>query len=147
MLTYAIQKTGYDYEQLDPQGSVDYDGFVQALASFPWAEQLAQWNDEQSGPLPARVLQDSEARRELWISALGSGLDDSFQLNAVSMHETKGLFGIGKPKTSREVVTFEVETRGDVDRLCRLFCDGQYAQLDEEVVRLAERSREADRNR
>ncbi|AJK50782.1 hypothetical protein [Burkholderia plantarii] len=147
MLTYAIQKTGYDYEQLDPQGSVDYDGFIHALERFPWAGQLAQWNDEQSGPLPALVLQDAEARRELWISALGTTLGDSFQLNAVSMREKKGWFGMGKPKADREVVTFEVQARGDVDRLCRLFCDGEYAQLDEDVARLAERSREAEEER
>jgi len=147
MLTYAIQKTGYDYEQLDPQGATDYAGFIRALESFPWAEQLALWNETQDGPLPGLVLQNAEDQRELWISVLGTELDDSFQLNAVSMREKKGLFGMGKPKMERDVTTFDVDERTDVDRLCQLFCSRHYAPMDLEVARLAELARERDEDR
>ncbi|MBA1362946.1 hypothetical protein [Burkholderia gladioli] len=147
MLTYAIQKTGYDYAQLDSQGNTDFDGFIGALERFPWSAQLARWNEVQDGPLPAMVLSNEADRRELWISALGAGLADSFQLNVVAMREKKALFGLGKPKLDREVTSFEVYARADLDRLCRLFCNAQYADLDREVAKLAELDREADDDR
>jgi hypothetical protein len=147
MLTYAIQKTGYDYGQLDPQGRTDFDGFIRALESFPWAEQLALWNDTQDGPLPALVLQHTEDQRELWISALGTELDESFQLNAVSVREKKGLFGMGKSKMERDVTTFDVNARTDLDQLCQLFCSRQYALMDQQVLRLAELERDNDEDR
>jgi hypothetical protein len=147
MLTYAVQKTGYDYGQLDPQGNTDFDGFIRAFESFPWAEQLALWDETQDGPLPALVLQNAEDQRELWISALGTELDDSFQLNAVSMREKKGLFGMGKSKMERDVTTFDVNARRDVDRLCQMFCSRQYVSMDLEVVRFAELARRDEEDR
>ncbi|MBN3725994.1 hypothetical protein [Burkholderia sp. Ac-20379] len=145
MLTYAIQKTGDDDSQLDPQGPTDYAGFIRALEQFPWAQQLAQWDDDQSGPLPALVLRHTGDQRELWISALGTDLAQDFQLNAVAMREKKPRFGFGKPSIERDVVTFDVASRADVDRLCQLFCSAQYAAFDEDVARLDERSRERER--
>ncbi|WP_144107346.1 hypothetical protein [Paraburkholderia sp. BCC1886] len=144
MLTYAIQKAGYDYDQLDSQGSTDFAGFIRALENFPWAAQLALWNETQDGPLPALVLKNEEDQRELWISVLGTELGESFQLNAVSMQEKKGLFGFGKPKMDRTVTTFNVEGRSKVDRLCELLCSREYALLDEEVTRLDQLSRDLD---
>ncbi|MEK6346525.1 MAG: hypothetical protein V4764_03535 [Burkholderia sp.] len=145
MLTYAIQKTGDDYSQLDPQGPIDYAGFIHALEQFPRAQQLAQWDDDQSGPLPALVLRHGGDQRELWVSALGAGLGEDFQLNAVAMREKKPRFGFGKPSIEKDVVTFDVESRADVDRLCQLFCSAQYAAFDEDVARLDERARERER--
>lgn len=141
MLTYAIQKTGYDYERRDPQGVTDFDGFMQAIDTFPWAEQLLEWDKEQDGPLPSVILQNAKAERELWVSVLGRDLGNSFQLNVVWMRPQKGLFGFGKEKKVQEVVTVDVEQRQDVNQLCQLFCDGYYLELGQEVTRLVERMR------
>ncbi|WP_321918676.1 hypothetical protein [Burkholderia cepacia] len=141
MLTYAIQKTGYDYTQLDPQGATDYASFTRAFDTFPWAAQHAEWDDTQEGPLPALVLQRADDQRELWVTALSDAHADGFQLNAVSMRMKKGLFGIGKGKLERHVDTIDVDTRAEVDTLCRLFCDRRYDELDQLVARHAERNR------
>ncbi|QQK01011.1 hypothetical protein JG536_23625 [Burkholderia ambifaria] len=141
MLTYAIQKAGYEFDQLDPQGVTDYASFVRAFDAFPWAAQHAEWDDTQEGPLPALVLQQADDQRELWVTALSDALSDGFQLNAVAMRMKKGLFGIGKGKLEQHVDTIDVDSRADVDTLCRLFCDRQYDELDRLVARHAERNR------
>ncbi|AYQ42615.1 hypothetical protein BLA9940_04236 [Burkholderia aenigmatica] len=141
MLTYSIQKVGYQFDQLDSQGATDYPSFTQAFDVFPWAAQHAEWDDTQEGPLPALVLQHADDQRELWVTALSDAHADGFQLNAVSMRMKKGLFGIGKGKLEQHVDTIDVDTRADVDTLCRLFCDRQYDELDRLVARHAERNR------
>lgn len=144
MLTYSIQKVGYAFDQLDPQGATDYASFTQAFDAFPWAAQHAEWDDTQEGPLPALVLQHADDQRELWVTALSDAQADGFQLNAVSMRMKKGLFGIGKGKLEQHVDTIDVDTRADVDTLCLLFCDRQYDELDRLVARHAERNRVDD---
>ncbi len=144
MLTYSVQKVGYAFDQLDPQGATDYASFTQAFDAFPWAAQHAEWDDTQEGPLPALVLQHEDDQRELWVTALSNAQSDGFQLNAVSMCMKKGLFGIGKGKLEQHVDTIDVDTRADVDTLCRLFCDRQYDELDGLVARHAERNRVDD---
>lgn len=141
MLTYAIQKTGYDFNRLDPQGATDYASFTQAFDAFPWVAQHAEWNETQEGPLPALVLQQADDQRELWVTALADAHSDGFQLNVVSMRMKKGLFGIGKGKLEQHVDTIDVGARADVDTLCRLFCDRQYDELDRLVAQHAERNR------
>ncbi|MBN3774509.1 MULTISPECIES: hypothetical protein [Burkholderia] len=140
MLTYSIQKVGYDFKQLDPQGATDYPSFTQAFDAFPWAAQHAEWDDKQDGPLPALVLQHADDQRELWVTALSDAHADGFQLNAVSMRMKKGLFGIGKGKLEQQVDTIDVRKRTDVDTLCRLFCDRQYDELDRVVAQHVERN-------
>ncbi|HDR9484108.1 TPA: hypothetical protein QDC20_004952 [Burkholderia aenigmatica] len=144
MLTYSVQKVGYAFDQLDPQGATDCASFTQAFDAFPWAAQHAEWDDTQEGPLPALVLQHADDQRELWVTALSNAQSDGFQLNAVSMRMKKGLFGIGKGKLEQHVDTIDVDTRADVDTLCRLFCDRQYDELDGLVARHAERNRVDD---
>ncbi|MGU3780081.1 hypothetical protein [Burkholderia metallica] len=141
MLTYSIQKVGYDFKQLDPQGETDYASFTRAFDAFPWAAQHAEWNDTQDGPLPALVLQQADDQRELWVTALSDAHAGGFQLNAVSMRMKKGLFGIGKGKLEQHVDTIDVDARADVDTLCRLFCDRQYDELDRRVATHAQRNR------
>jgi hypothetical protein len=137
MLTYAIQKTGYDYQQTDPQGETDLPAFMAAIDAFPWAEQHRAWDERQDGPLPALVLRREADQRELWVTALGSDRTGSYQLQAVSMKLRKGFFGKGKLEQDATVV--DARSRAEVDRLCELFCDGPYESFDREVARLAER--------
>lgn len=146
MLSYSIQKVGYDFRQLDSQGATDLASFMSAFDTFPWAAQYVEWNETQEGPLPALVLQDTDDRRELWVSALSDDLTRSFQLNSVSMRLRKSLFGMGKEKLDEDVATFDVDSRADVDMLCRLFCERQYVELDRLVAQFVERNREDDDN-
>ncbi|VWB38962.1 hypothetical protein [Burkholderia lata] len=140
MLTCSVQKVGYAFDQLDPQGATDYASFMLAFDAFPWAAQHAEWDDTQEGPFPGLVLQHADDQRELWVTALSDAHADGFQLNAVSMRMKKGLFGIGKGKLEQHVDTIDVDTRADVDTLCRLFCDRQYDELDRVVARHVERN-------
>ncbi|MEZ2297985.1 hypothetical protein [Variovorax sp. RCC_210] len=137
MLTCAIQKTGYDYQQTDPQGVTDLVAFMAAIDAFPWAEQHREWDEQQDGPLPAVVLRNEPDQRELWVTALGSDRAGSYQLQAVSMQMRKGFFGKAKPEQDATVV--DARSRAEVDRLCELFCDGQYEAFDRGVARLATR--------
>lgn len=137
MLTCAIQKTGYDYQQTDPQGATDLVAFMAAIDAFPWAEQHREWDERQDGPLPAVVLRNEPDQRELWVTALGSDRAGSYQLQAVSMQMRKGFFG--KAKLEQDATVVDARSRAEVDRLCELFCDGQYDAFDREVARLAAR--------
>lgn len=141
MLTYAIQKARYDYGQLDQQGAVNFDGFMHAIDAFPWAEQLLAWDEVQDGPFPSLVLQNEKAERELWVMVLGSDLGNSFQVTAVWMRAHKGLFGLGKEKMVKETATIDIDQRQELDRLCQLFCAGQYEDLDRDVAHFSERTR------
>jgi len=135
-LTYAIQKVGNDYNQTDPQGPIDFDGYMQALDEFPWAAQHLQWNETQDGPLPSLVLQNEDEKRELWVGALGGDPAGSYQLHAVSMQLRKSLFG--KDKLKQDVTTVDVDDREETNALCRLFFEGRYAELDAAIARLVE---------
>lgn len=137
MLTCAIQKTGYDYQQTDPQGATDLVAFMAAIDAFPWAEQYREWDEQQDGPLPAVVLRNEPDQRELWVTALGSDRAGSYQLQAVSMQMRKGFFG--NAKLEQDATLVDARSRAEVDRLCELFCDGQYEAFDREVARLAAR--------
>lgn len=137
MLTYAIQKPGDDYQRTDPQGETNLVAFMAAIDAFPWAEQHRQWDEQQEGPLPALVLKNEPDQRELWVTALGSDRAGSYQLQAVSMKLRKGFFGKGKLEQDARVV--DACNRGEVDRLCELFCGAQYETFDREVARLAAR--------
>lgn len=142
MLTYAIQKVGYDYQQTDPQGATDLIAFMTAIDDFPWKEQHEEWDEQQDGPFPALVLQNEAAQRELWVTALGREGGWSYQLQAVSLQMRKGFFGKGKLEREAEVIN--ECTRGELDRLCELFCDGQHETFDREVARFVQRDRERD---
>jgi hypothetical protein len=142
MLTYSIQKAGYDFQQLDAQGGTDFRSFMAAFDAFPWGAQYAEWNETQEGPIPALVLQETDDRRELWVSALSDDLTRSFQLNSVTTRARKGLFG--KEKLEQDVATIDVKKRDDVETLCQLFCDRQYAELDRLVDEFVARNLEDD---
>lgn len=137
MLTYAIQKTGYDHHQTDPQGETNLVAFMAAIDAFPWAEQHREWDEQQDGPLPTLVLQNEADQRELWVTALSADLSSSYQLQAVSMQLRKGFFG--KAKLEKDATVVDARSRAEVDRLCELFCDAQYDAFDREVARLARR--------
>lgn len=137
ILTYAIQKVGDDFNQLDPQGPIDLEGFMQALDEFPWAAQHLQWDETQEGPFPLLVLQNEGDQRELWVGALSGDPAGSYQLHAVSMQLRKSLFGKGKME--QDVVTVDVDDREEANGLCRLFFGGRYAELDAAVARLVQR--------
>ncbi|MGS0892026.1 hypothetical protein ACVBGC_05610 [Burkholderia stagnalis] len=144
MLTYSIQKTGYAFDQLDPQGATDYPSFMRAFDAFPWAAQHAEWDDTQDGPLPALVLQHADDQRELWVTALSDAHSAGFQLHSVSMRVKKGLFGIGKGKPEQHVETIDVDRRADVETLCQAFCDRRYDELDRLVARHGARGSDGD---
>lgn len=140
MLTHAIQKVGYDHQQTDAQGETNFVAFLQAIDAFPWAQQHAEWDVQQEGPLPALVLQNQADLRALWVTALGADLAGEYQLQSVSMQLRKGFFG--KEKMEQDATVVDAHDRTEVDRLCALFCDGQYEALDREVARLAARARD-----
>lgn len=141
MLTYAIQKVGYDHQQTDPQGETNLIAFMAAIDAFPWREQHQAWDEAQEGSLPALVLCNDAEQRQLWVTALGTGTTGgtagSYQLQSVAMRMRKGFFGKGK--LAQDATVADARNRGEVDRLCELFCDGQYDALDREVERLAAR--------
>lgn len=140
MLTHAFQKVGDDLP-LEPQGATDFLAFRQAIDAFPWIDQHAQWDELQQGALPAVVLQDTTAQRELWVTVLGSGADlsGSYQVQSVSMQFRESFFGKGK--MAQDVTLADVPSRLALDRLCELFCDGQYDALDRQVTQLAAQDR------
>jgi hypothetical protein len=123
--TYALQKTGYAYDQTDPQGPTDLDGFMRALDAFPWTEQLVAWDELQDGPLPGLVLTHTASKAELWVGAMGLQEISGYQLHYASMQVKKAMFGMGKEKEHRVVITADVDTRQEADDLCRLFYEGQ----------------------
>ena len=143
MLSYAIQRVGYDYQRTDAYGATDCDAFLRTVDGFPWAAQHAEWNQAQEGPLPAVVLQNETDQRALWVTALGTGERDAgYQLQSVAMRSHKGFFG--KAKVEQDATVAEVGDRAELGRLCRLFCDAQYAALDDEVARLVQEESDRD---
>lgn len=138
MLTHAVQKVGDDYQQTQVLGETNFIAFRQAIDAFPWAAQHAEWDVQQEGPLPALVLRNQADQRELWVTALGADLAGQYQLQSVSMQLRKGFFG--KAKLEQDAAVVDAPGRAEVDRLCELFCDGQYEALDREVARLAARA-------
>ena len=141
MLSYAIQKAGYDYQQTDPQGATDLAGFLGAIDSFPWTSQHVEWDEKgQDGPLPAVILQNADDQRELWVTALSDWR--SFQIQSVSQQPRKSLFG--KPKMEQDVTVTEAPSRAELETLCRQFCGRDYAGLDQEVKRLRAEERDRD---
>ena len=135
MFSYAIQKAGFDFDEVEQQGAVDLPGFLSAIDQFPWRAQHQQWDEQQDGALPTLVLQCEPEQRQLWISALGQTLGQDFQLQSVSSQMRKSLFG--KPKQERNVVVLDVHERSTVNQLCALFFQREFEVLDHEVQRLA----------
>lgn len=138
MLTHAVQKVGDDYQQTQALGETNVIAFRAAIDAFRWAAQHAAWEVQQEGPLPVLVLQNQADQRELWVTALGADLAGEYQLQSVSMQLRKGFFG--KAKLEQDATVVDAHDRAEVDRLCELFCDGQYEALDREVDRLAARA-------
>lgn len=136
MPTYAIQRVSND-SPIDIPGETDFDSFMQVVEAFPWAAQHRQWNETQEGPLPAVVLQDKLNLRELWVISLGAEPNTSWLLHAVSMQLKKPFFG--KAKLEQDRVTLDLDRRGEVDLLCRFFCESRYEELDRTVAELAKR--------
>lgn len=142
MLQHALQKAGYDYQQTDPLGPTDLAGFLATIDEFAWDAQHAAWDENgQDGALPAVILQNPDDQRELWVTAFDDG---SFQVQSVSLQPRKSLFG--KPKMEQDATVTEAPDRAAMETLCRQFCGGDYAALDQEVKRLRaeERAREDD---
>lgn len=135
MFSYAIQKVGFDFDEVEQQGEIDLPGFMNAINTFAWRAQLQQWDEDQDGPLPTLVLQCEPEQRQLWISALGKELGDDFQLQSVSCQMRKSLFG--KPKQERNVAIFNVHERSTLKQLCALFFQREFEALDHEAQRLA----------
>ena len=134
MLTYAIQKVGFEPDQTAPQVPTDLNGFMQAIDEFPWAAQHSEWDELQDGPLPSVGLINVPEQRELWVTALSDDLDDDYVVISVAMRMHKGLFSKPKPRLTNTLV--DVEGRALVNKLCELFARNEYEALDKEIARL-----------
>lgn len=137
MLTCAIQRVGYDHDQTDDHGATSLNEFLALIDDFPWDVQHREWDREQSGPFPAVVLRHAERERQLWVTRLGDSVADAgaYQLQSVRMVERKSLFG--KRTREQHAQVIDVDSRDDVELLCRLFCEGRHDELDSQVARFA----------
>ena len=104
--------------------------------NFRGASSIESGASNKKAPLPALVLQSEADQRQLWITALGEDLGESFQLQSVSMKTRKSFFG--KAKSEQDVTVVDVEGRSAVNKLCELFSQRQFEALDQEVDRLVQ---------
>jgi hypothetical protein len=101
--TWNIQLAGYDYQQYDEKGEINYENFISEFSKFPWIEQIEKSNEIKNGCSPTLSVKDNKSGTNFWVSMSGDKNDSGYLIGYVYQKTVKGLFGLGKPKEKKWV--------------------------------------------
>jgi hypothetical protein len=114
MFTYNIQLAGYDYNQYDEKGVVDYEEFINVLLQFSWLEQVKLYDDLRAGCSATLSVTNTITNESLWVSVKGNVDEYNFLIGYVYLKNVKSFLGLGKEKTKQWVDIYEVDKVDDI---------------------------------
>lgn len=126
--TYDIQQAGYEYDQTDEKGELDFDLFVTEFRDFPWLDQVGlNANTGKSEPTISVKNQDSET--SLWVSIIGDKRENAWLVGYIYPTTKKGLFGLGAAKEVRWLEIYVVEQTDAVEAYFKRYFEGERDSL------------------
>jgi hypothetical protein len=134
--TWNIQFAGYDFNQYDEKGEINFENFVKEFDKFPWIEQIEYFQKKHTGCSATISVKDLKIKQDFWVSIAGDIKKHAFLIGYVYPKEVKGFFGLGKPKTVRWVEIYITEDQNVVKKSFRLFFDRQNDELISSIRKL-----------
>ncbi|MBK7290281.1 MAG: hypothetical protein IPI78_08635 [Chitinophagaceae bacterium] len=92
MFTYNIQLAGYPYEKFDEKGETNFKDFIQIFNSFPWLDQLDNYDKIKEGCSATISVKAIGDDNDFWVSIAGDREKYIFLLGFVYLKPKKGLF-------------------------------------------------------
>ncbi len=131
--TLEVQMAHYKYEQVDKKGTIDYAGFVQEFNQFPWQEQLAYANNQDTEISATLSVINHKENLKLWVSITGEEGAQSFIIGYMYPKEIKRFFGLLSPRLGEWLEMYFVENKDDVKKLFDLFFDHRIDKFEDEI--------------
>ena len=75
--SYNLQLAGYDYDQYDQKGALDYAEFKKVFESFDWLKEIRKIEAIKKGCSTTVSVKNDQNETELWVSAAGAAEDGS----------------------------------------------------------------------
>jgi hypothetical protein len=134
--TYNIQFAGYDFDQIDKKGTIDYEDFLEEFRRFPWIQQLNHRNSISEGASATLTVINVDAGVDYWVSIAGDQNEHGFLIGVVYPKEVERFWGLLKPKRVRLVEVYVAETNMDVEKTARHFFHGELKALMDSLNKL-----------
>ena len=136
MFTYNIQLAGYPYEKFDEKGETNFKDFIQIFNSFPWLDQLDNYDKIKEGCSATISVKAIGDDNDFWVSIAGGREKYIFLLGFVYLKPKKGLFGLGKEKIVKWVDIYEIEDKDKIKSFYNLYFDKKTDNLKTEFSTL-----------
>lgn len=134
VFTWNIQRAGYIKQQADQMGETTFKGFLHALDTFPWMDQIEQVNrlvaENSATVSPTLMVKDLKTDKDLFISMGGDRHSHGYFIGYVYFKEQKAPLPWQASTTVRWVEMYLTEERIVINALCRLFFNREEEQFE-----------------
>jgi len=133
MLECTIQRAGYDQDQFDRAGQMDFSGFTAVFDAFPWMAELEKYHQLQKGCSATISVTNTADDRSLWVSVAGDTRHSHYLIGYVHLRPRTGLLGLGKTQEKKWLDIYSIARPEEIKRYFSLFFNGDYPKLEEEL--------------
>lgn len=134
--TWNVQKAGYDFDQKDLRGNINYKDLITEFEQFPWLDELKRVKEYPDKVSPTISVVDEKEDRIFWASISGNQREYGFIIGFIYPKKKKTFFGFGKEKEIRWLDMFTTQDSKLIKRLFRLQFDREYEKLFSELIKL-----------
>jgi hypothetical protein len=131
-----IQLAGYDYDQYDVKGAVDYDGFLKEFRYFPWAQQLEKRNSIDHGVSATISVKNAAKEFDYWVSVANGERGLIYLIGIVYPKEIERFWGLLKPQRLNWVEVYIAESNVYVEQSAKLYFEGNTSSLKNYLANL-----------
>jgi hypothetical protein len=134
--TLIIQHAGYNYNQYDEKGEIDYLIFIKSFESFPWIEEIENYLKNKKGCSPTLSVQDHFINNDLWVSMAGDKNDHAYLIGIVKPKIIRKYWGFGKPTTVKWVTIFITKDENIIKECFALFFSRKSTELSNMLIKM-----------
>ncbi len=134
--TWNVQKAGYDFDQKDLKGNINYQGFITEFEQFPWLDELKRVKEYPDKVSPTISVVDEKENRIFWVSIAGNQKEYEFIIGYIYPKKKRTFFGFGKEKKIKWLDMFTTKDTELIKSFFRLQFDREYEKLFSELNQL-----------
>lgn len=127
--TWNVQKAGYDFDQKDLKGNINFQGFITEFEQFPWLDELKRVKEYPDKVSPTISVVDEKENRIFWVSIAGNQKEYEFIIGYIYPKKKRTFFGFGKEKKIKWLDMFTTKDTELIKSFFRLQFDREYEKL------------------
>ena len=133
---WDVQLAGYNHNQADQKGEINYEEFIKEFDSFPWIEQIEKASQYPDKSAPTLSVKDLKTGKAFWVSMAGDRNNHSFLIGYIYPKEKKKLFGVGRARTIKWLEIYLTEEALLVKDCFKFFFERKYDNLETIISQL-----------